>query len=75
MWKTTILLDGQWMLRFCDSGQGETANWPRTVVSGVGALPAQVPIDVHLEMMQAGVIEDSLFGEHAGQCEWIEEMD
>ena len=75
MLRKTLSLDGEWALRFCDAGEGEAADWPRTGIAGEGAYTAQVPGDVHLDMVRAGVIKEPLFGENAKRCEWMEEKD
>jgi beta-mannosidase len=75
MSRKTLLLDGEWALRFCDAGKREAAGWPLTGVAGEAAHVALVPGDVHLDMVCAGVIQEPLFGQNAKSCEWMEEKD
>ncbi|MCX8170882.1 MAG: hypothetical protein N3E47_02760 [Candidatus Bathyarchaeota archaeon] len=68
-------LDGVWSLKYCDPGEGEKSGWPTRGVGGEGAYPAQVPGDVHMDLVKAKVIEEPLFGENAKSCEWMENKD
>jgi len=62
-------------LRYCDAGQGEEAGWPTKGVTREGSYIAQVPGDVHLDLVRANVIEEPLFGLNAKKCEWMELKD
>jgi len=70
-----ISLNGEWSLRYCDAGEGEERHWSSKGVAGEGAYIAQVPGDVHLDLVRAKVIEEPIFGLNAKKCEWMEEKD
>ena len=70
-----ISLDGEWRLRWCDSGEGEKAGWPAAGVADADSIPGQVPGMTHLDLLAAGRIPDPLFGRNAEQLEWMEEKD
>jgi len=38
-------------------------------------IPAQVPGDVHLDLVKEGIISEPLYGDNLKDCKWIEEKD
>jgi beta-mannosidase len=70
-----LSLNGKWSLRYCDPGEGEKAGWPKIGAAQKGFYVSQVPGDVHLDMVAAGVINEPLFGKNAEACKWMENKD
>lgn len=70
-----ISLNGEWSLRWCPAGEGETAGWPSTGVQGQAAIAASVPGMTHLDLLNEGVIQEPLFDRNAEQCVWMEDKD
>ena len=68
-------LCGEWQLYHCALGEGETLDIPSRGCPLQGALAAQVPGDVHMDMMRAGLISDPLYSRNAEDCRWMEEKD
>jgi len=68
-------LNGTWNLRYCDPGEGERLGWPQGDGRDRDSFVAQVPGDVHLDLVEAGGIEEPLFGRNALDCRWIEDKD
>ncbi len=69
-----IDLNGIWSLRYCDPGEGERLGWPE----GAGDkefVAARVPGDVHVDLSEAGVIGEPLYGSNAQDCAWMEGKD
>ncbi len=72
--KNRISLNGQWLLKYVDYASGERFGL-HTEQSTEGWLPAQVPGDVHLDLMAAGQITDPFYGTESDHCLWMEEKD
>ncbi|MBN2013187.1 hypothetical protein JW960_27900 [candidate division KSB1 bacterium] len=72
--KKQISLNGQWLLKYTDYGSGERFNL-HSEGGTDGWLPALVPGDVHLDMMNAGIIADPFYGTNSEHCLWMEEKD
>jgi beta-mannosidase len=70
-----IHLNGSWWLRHADPGEGQRLAWPAGGVAGRESIPAQVPGDVHLDLVASGVIEEPLYARNALNCVWIETRD
>jgi beta-mannosidase len=70
-----IDLNGEWRLAGCAPGAGDAQGWAYAGVPADMAIPAQVPGDVHLDLLRAGRIEDPLFGKNSLDCRWIEARD
>ena len=68
MSKTTISLNGTWQMGWCPIGQGA----PDTF-SGLKQLPYTVPGDVHTPLMEAGLMEEPLYGLNSLDCRWVED--
>jgi beta-mannosidase len=72
--KKQLSLNGQWWLKYSEYASGERFNF-HTDVNKTDWLPAQVPGDVHLDLMKAGIIKDPFYGIESDHCIWIEEKD
>ncbi|MGQ9474045.1 MAG: glycosyl hydrolase 2 galactose-binding domain-containing protein, partial [Candidatus Caldatribacteriaceae bacterium] len=70
-----ISLDGSWILEGLSYGEGiqKKAYLPNYIPDD--PLEALVPGEVHLDLIQAGRIEEPLFGENAKKCQWVEEKE
>ncbi len=68
-------LNGTWTLAWCEPGRGEERGWPTLGVECPNAVSATVPGDVHLDLIEAGVIDEPLHGLNSRDCAWMEEMD
>lgn len=68
--KKTLRLDGQWRMSWCPIGEGtqETARMMKK-------LPYLVPGDVHTPLIDAGLIEEPLYGLNSLDCRWVEEQE
>lgn len=71
---STTALNGTWELRWRDGQRGQ----PRGPLLEAGAdmrraIPAQVPGEVHLDLMRAGLIEDPAVGLNCLRARWVEE--
>ncbi len=69
-----IDLNGTWQLRWTDGQRGDQL--PRLLVDEpdlARALPAQVPGEVHLDLVAAGLIEEPALGLNSLACHWVEE--
>ena len=72
--KDRISLNGQWLLKYFDYGSGERFGL-HTEQSTESWLRAQVPGDIHLDLMTAGKISDPFYGTESDHCLWMEEKD
>jgi len=70
-----IDLGGTWQLGESAPGAGDAQGWYRTGVPVEQAIPAQVPGDVHLDLLRAGRIAEPLVGKNALDCLWVEARD
>jgi beta-mannosidase len=70
-----INLDGIWQLGESGPGAGDAQGWQRSGVPEGVAIRAQVPGDVHLDLLRAGRIAEPLVGKHALDCRWVEARD
>jgi beta-mannosidase len=71
----SINLDGTWKLRWADGQRGGSI----VRFESAGEDPsldfdAQVPGEVHLDLIRAGIIEEPAVGTNVLSCRWIEEM-
>lgn len=70
MEKTMISLNGQWRMGWCDIGEGTPEGF-----AAMETLPYEVPGDVHTPLIEAGVIEEPLYGMNDLDCRWVEEKE
>jgi beta-mannosidase len=73
--RETISLDGQWKLSFYGWNCGEAFQPWHKDFDDSGWLPANVPGDVHLDLMNSGKIPDPFWGRNAELCRWVENVD
>ena len=59
-----LSLNGTWALSFEDPRSQKTEH-----------IDGQVPGDVHVDMMDAGLLEEPLYGLNMDKCRFMEEMD
>lgn len=71
----TIRLDGEWKLQYGSWGDGQGRGWHIDEADDADWLPAQVPGDVRLDLMSAGLIAEPLYGENAPLSQWIEDRE
>lgn len=71
----SLSLNGAWRLAWCEPGEGEDLDWPQTGPAGPEIVRADVPGDVHLDLLDAGLLEEPLYGRHAPACRWMERTD
>jgi len=72
--KKQLSLSEQWWLKYSEYASGERFNF-HTDADITGWLPAQVPGDVHLDLMKEKIIKDPYYGIESDHCIWIEEKD
>jgi beta-mannosidase len=70
-----IDLNGVWELRYCEPSEGERLGWSQPGGRDREFVAARIPGDVHLDLVEAGVIEEPLYGRNALDCRWIEDKD
>ena len=68
-------LNGRWTLGWCEPGLGEGEGWPQAGPGGKQIVEATVPGDVHVDLIEAGLIEEPLYGQNAPDCAWVEQKD
>ena len=69
-----LSLNGTWLLQCAEPNSGERFGFHKMEDKSQW-LPAQVPGDVHLDLMEAGIIADPFYGTDCDHCLWIEEKD
>lgn len=67
-----LSLDGQWQLEHCAPGAGESAGMHKPDHRSQDWIGAGVPGDVHIDLVNAGLIKDPLYGRNAEDCYWVE---
>ncbi len=71
---TQVGLDGAWKLRWCDGQRGGLVHrllGPQADLSR--ALDAEVPGEVHVDLMRAGLLADPALGLNCLAARWVEE--
>lgn len=71
---TKISLNGKWQLRWSNGARGGSVE--RLLIDDPElqrALPAQVPGSVHLDLMQAGLLDEPVVGLNSLKARWVEE--
>ena len=72
--KTIISLNDTWKLTYSEHMAGEKLGYHKNV--GTDAwISADVPGDIHLDLLKAGMIPDPFFGTDFEHCTWMEEKD
>ena len=66
-------LNGKWELKYRD--HEELVNFSKIDNGRDNWYNAKVPGDVHLDMMEAGLIDNPIFGRNADHCLWMESKD
>lgn len=70
-----IDLNGLWQLCQSAPGAGDAQRWYQAGIPTGLAIQAQVPGDVHLDLIRAGCIKEPLFGKNVFDCQWVEACD
>ncbi|MFP4382378.1 MAG: beta-mannosidase [Candidatus Sumerlaeia bacterium] len=65
-------LTGKWNLAWCDAGRGLNERGRGEEMDPTWYFEAEVPGEVHLDMMRAGMIEDPRVGSNVLKARWIE---
>ncbi len=74
----TISLNGEWLLKDFEPGQGAVASVYTSdyaAKAGQEWLPAQVPGDVHSCLLAAGRIPDPFYADNVEQVQWVEQRE
>lgn len=66
-------LNGAWKVRWTDGQRGRTQYAERDATDAVRYLDADVPGEIHLDLMRAGLIEDPRIGTNCLAARWVEE--
>jgi beta-mannosidase len=66
-------LNGEWQLRHEALAVSGLPGLALVTPMQTGWLPAQVPGEVHLDLMAAGLMEEPLFSTNAPACRWVED--
>ena len=74
MQNQTICLNGEWDLYWDDGLRGGQQYWPDPNHLSYKKWKAQVPGEVHLDLMRQGVLDDVYTGLGAYQARWVEEF-
>ncbi len=69
----TLDLNGSWRVRWSDGQRGRPEYAQRDVTDAVRYLDAQVPGEIHLDLMRAGIIADPSVGTNCLAARWVEE--
>lgn len=70
----TLDLGGEWLLTWSDGQRGLVRSPFGDDADLGGALTAQVPGEVHLDLVRAGLIEDPYTGDGCLKARWVEEQ-
>ena len=69
-----INLNGTWALHYTDPSEDKISEFSQKGIAGLG-IKAKVPGDVHLDLLNAGIIKEPLYGKNAELCKWVQEKD
>lgn len=72
--KTVLPLNSNWKLSYSEHMAGEKRGFHKTANTDTW-LAADVPGDVHLDLVKAGLIPEPFFGTNFEHCIWMEEKD
>lgn len=70
---STLDLNGTWQVRWTDGMRGRAEYANREVTDPARYIDAQVPGEIHLDVMRAGWIEDPRVGTNCLAARWVEE--
>ena len=70
----TLSLNGPWELAWRDPKKGLKESIPHGLRKGRW-IPAQVPGEIHLDLMRSGIVQEPLYGRNAEKQTWIEDKD
>ncbi|MBX3749034.1 MAG: hypothetical protein KF897_03000 [Opitutaceae bacterium] len=72
--KNILPLSADWQVMYAEPRLGPTRGCSAMPLDRRW-LPAEVPGDVHLDLMRAGKIDDPFFGRNTDHCRWMEDWD
>jgi beta-mannosidase len=67
-------LDGQWQARWSDYQRGRPPYAERDTTDAARYIPVQVPGEIHLDLMSAGLLDDVYVGLNVLKARWVEEQ-
>lgn len=70
----SIDLNGTWRLRWADGVRGKLEHAEKDAIDEQLGFDAQVPGEVHLDLMKAGIIEDVYHHANVLKARWVEEF-
>ena len=70
----TYSLDGLWKIKGIDGRRGSPESFCAEIVDERTFIPAQVPGEVHLDLLRLGLIGDPRLGTEALRSRWVEEQ-
>jgi beta-mannosidase len=70
----TLSLNGTWKVRFCDGHRGRAEFAARDWTDATRYMDAQVPGEIHLDLLRAGLIPDPYAGTNVLAARWVEEQ-
>lgn len=68
----SLSLNGTWSVHFTDGQRGNSRSARQEMVETTRTLPANVPGEIHLDLMKAGLIDDIYRGLGHLRCAWVE---
>jgi len=69
-----ITLDGEWLIKGTDGRRGSPESYCAATIDERTFTAAQVPGEIHLDLMRAGIIDDPRIGTNALRARWVEEQ-
>lgn len=66
-------LNGTWLMQWSDGQRGRLEHAAQPVTDESRFISARVPGEVHLDLMQAGLIQEPSLGNNHLACRWVEE--
>jgi len=70
-----MILDGQWQLKGFNHHEGKQQVLGQGESSSTGWIPAQVPGDVHVDLMAAGQLDEMYFADNIEKNKWTTERE
>lgn len=71
----SILLDGKWKLKYTNENEGREKGLNKTKIKTKYWLDAKVPGDVHVDLINAGLMEEPSFDLNSYKCKWVEDKE